>query len=432
MYPNARNLVYLTLFFHLTVSAQERVRVDIRTDKGCTYSELVKPEKVEIRKLSTVTWDGKCKGGYLDGFGNLTLKDAEGGMQKVSTTYINGLENGKGTSISESPKIKTIFNGSWINGYWINGTLEVTQTPGVSFTYEGAFQENKYFGEGKLEYFDGTLFKGFFQEGKLTKGKVTYKNGVVYEGEFSNLALRPEGIGILTYPNGMKVSGKFIDGKISDKVEVKFPDGRLYDGIFDLNTLQPNGFGTMSMNDGTTLQSNFSQGKMSDKGILNFSNGDFYEGDFVNNQRTGQGVYKWKNSRTYKGAFKNGFLNGMGYFVNPDGEVAEGVHINGKMDGNWTIRRTNGDKFSIQYKDGERVSVSSNQSKAALDQVNRQHGIDSMNCEAYAKGQTANQQAVAPPGPTGLGSFLSILSQTALIGMNTQEYYDSCMKRLGR
>jgi len=57
--------------------------------------------------------------------------------------------------------------------------------------------------------------------------------------------------------------------------------------------------------------------------------------------------------------------------------------------------------------------------------------IDSLNCEAYAKNSTSNQQAAPPPGPAGLASLASIFAQTALIGMNTQEYYDSCMKRLG-
>jgi len=431
MYPSAKNLVYLTLFFHLTVSAQEKVRVDIKTDKGCVYSELVKPERVEIRKQSTVTWDGKCKGGYLDGFGNLTLKDAEGGVQKVSTTYINGMENGKGTSSSDTPKQKTTFSGNWINGYRTNGTLEVTLISGVSFIYEGAFQENKFFGDANLVYADGTKFKGFFQDGRLLRGQVTYKNGVIYEGEFSKSAMKPEGLGTMLFPSGLKVIGKFLDGKTTDAVTVKYSDGALFEGNFDIKTLNPDGFGTMTLKDGTSIQGNYIQGKISGKGILNLSNGDFYEGDFLDNQRTGQGVYKWKSGRTYRGTFKNGELDGYGYFVNPDGEVAEGTHVNGKLNGLWTVRKNNGEKFIVEYKDGERISVSSNQSQAVPDQAKRQRGIDSMNCEAYSKNQTANQQPVAPPGPAGLGSFLSILGQTALIGMNVQEYYDSCMKRLG-
>lgn len=431
MYLNARNLIYLALLIHFVAGAQEKIRIDIKTDKGCTYSELVKPERAEIRKLSTVTWDGKCKSGYLDGFGNLTLKDAEGGIQKVSTSYINGMENGKGSATNEFTNRKTKFTGSWVNGFMVEGILEVTPFTGTSYIYEGSFQENKFVGDAKIEYADGTIFKGFFQQGKLVRGNVTYKNGVFYEGEFSNSAMNPGGVGVMSYPNGMKVIGKFSDGKTIEAVTVKYSDGRLFEGIFDINTLQPDGFGTMTQKDGTKIQATYFQGKISGKGILNFSNGDFYEGDFFDNQRTGKGVYKWKNGKTYKGNFKNGVLDGDGYFVNLDGEVAEGNHVNGKMNGQWTIRKTNGDKFIVEYKDGERISVSSNQSQSVPDQAKRQRGIDSINCEAYAKNQTSDQQAVAPPGPAGLTSFLSILSQTALIGMNTQSWYDSCMKRLG-
>jgi len=111
-----------------------------------------------------------------------------------------------------------------------------------------------------------------------------------------------------------------------------------------------------------------------------------------------------------------------------------------------TYTKPNGDKWYQEWKDGKKISetpASTNSKPVSVaqepSQINnsrpyyneRQKGVDSLNCEAYAKNSTANQKAAAPPGPAGLGTFFAILAQDALINMNTQDYYDSCMKRLG-
>jgi len=191
MFPKGKQIFCAFAFIPLLAMAQEKVRVDIKTNTGCLYSEMVNYDRVDFRKSSKVLWDGKCKGGYLDGNGNLTLQDNEGGLQNISASYINGMESGGGTSRYESPKIKTKFTGNWLNGLRVKGILEVTYPSGVSFIYEGPFNDGKFTGDGKIEYSDGRKYQGLFNENKLIKGKVIYKSGSIYQGEFANL--KPHG-----------------------------------------------------------------------------------------------------------------------------------------------------------------------------------------------------------------------------------------------
>ena len=61
----------------------------------------------------------------------------------------------------------------------------------------------------------------------------------------------------------------------------------------------------------------------------------------------------------------------------------------------------------------------------------RQKGIDSLTCEAYSKNMTADQQPAVAPGPSGGLSALSAVLSGMMISNNRQQYYDSCMHRLG-
>jgi hypothetical protein len=451
MFPKDKKILCVFLFAPLLAFAQERIRIDIKTNKDCLYSEIVKVERLEVRKSSRILWDGKCKGGYLDGKGNLTLHDIEGGIDYVSVNYINGMENGEGTAYYESQKIKIKFRGSWVNGSRTKGILEVTYPTGVSFIYEGPFNDGKFTGDGKIEYADGRKYQGFFNENKLIKGRVIYKSGAVYEGEFANL--KPHGAGVMTFANGTKINAEFTDGKTVGVSNVKYSDGRIYDGIFDIEAGLPNGYGKMVLAAGGVLEGIFSRGVIVGKGILKFANGDIYEGEFINNKRSGEGVYTWKSGTSYKGIFLDGIIIGSGYYVMSSGDVHEGQHNSGKKFGIWKIRRANGEIWYQEYADGEKVSetpdVNNKKSSTVYNSTNqnqsnisandneyaqakkRQKGIDSLTCEAYSRNSTADQKPVAPPGRAGLESFLSIFSQATLINMNTQEAYDSCMKRLG-
>jgi hypothetical protein len=137
------------------------------------------------------------------------------------------------------------------------------------------------------------------------------------------------------------------------------------------------------------------------------------------------GEWVWKDGSKYMGEFRDGKFNGQGTVYNPDGSVKEkGVYVNDYLVSSPV-------ETKLQSQPRQEITSSSQQSNYAQEQKNakeRQKGIDSMNCEAYAKNSTINQQpAVAYGDRSGITALLS----ATLIGMNTQDYYDSCMKRLG-
>ena len=140
------------------------------------------------------------------------------------------------------------------------------------------------------------------------------------------------------------------------------------------------------------------------------------------------GEWVWKDGSKYVGDFKDGKFNGQGTIYHPDGSVKEkGIYVN-----DYLVSSPEETKLLSQPRQEMKSSPqSTNYAQEQNNTKDRRRGIDSINCEAYAKNSTSNQRATAPAGPAGLGTIFALLAQDTLINMNTQDYYDSCMKRLG-
>lgn len=224
----------------------------------------------------------------------------------------------------------------------------------------------------------------------------------------------------------------------------------------NLQTCQPasntdlNGcYGRLTYQDGTTYEGSVINSVPEGFGVWRFPNGDYYEGKNFKGKFHGQGIFKnFANGDEIDGHWIEGKLIGKYKLKKTNGDTFEAFIENGKIEGAAIYTKSNGNKWYQEYKNGvkinESISTSNSQNTITQSQLNsssfdseylqakkRLQGIDSMNCETYAKNQTANQKTVPPPGNAGFGSFLSILGQAALIDMNTQSWYDSCMKRLG-
>ncbi|WP_461253746.1 hypothetical protein [Treponema sp. R8-4-B8] len=62
------------------------------------------------------------------------------------------------------------------------------------------------------------------------KGKVTYKDGSVYEGDLVNG--KPHGKGKLTYIYGSVYEGDWVDGEQTGLGKMTYPDGKFDEGRF--------------------------------------------------------------------------------------------------------------------------------------------------------------------------------------------------------
>ncbi len=75
---------------------------------------------------------------------------------------------------------------------------------------------------------------------------------------------RPQGTGVITYPDGATYSGEISAGKRHGQGKLTLPDGLTYVGLWQ-------------------------DGQFNGKGTLTQSNGDRYEGDLVAGRREGKG-----------------------------------------------------------------------------------------------------------------------------------------------
>lgn len=73
--------------------------------------------------------------------------------------------------------------------------------------YDGTFVNDAMTGEGKLSYYDGSVYEGQITSGVFQgKGKYTWPSGSFYDGEFVNGEMHGNGI----YLN--ELTGKFREG----------------------------------------------------------------------------------------------------------------------------------------------------------------------------------------------------------------------------
>ena len=140
-------------------------------------------------------------------------------------------------------------------------------------------------------------------------------NGIIYNGQFYNNKIA--GKGEISYPNGDKLTGEFVDGILKNDAEVTY--------IFDEKEETFVGFG--SLNEEYEFQ--MIEGK------LELPNNRFYEGKFKNNLYNDENaIFDFGANTYYQGPFENGSNVGLiGTIYYPSHKMeGEGIwYFKGKM-----------------------------------------------------------------------------------------------------
>ncbi len=128
----------------------------------------------------------------------------------------------------------------------------------------------------------------------------------VYKGEWKNgEKWRPNGLGVMTYPDGEKYVGEWKNGEYHGQGTYTFPNGQKYVGEFKDGL--PNG-----------------------QGMETFPDGKKFVGEFKDGNYSGQGTETLPDGSRYVGEFKDGYLwNGTSYYKN--GNII-GKWVNGKIE----------------------------------------------------------------------------------------------------
>jgi len=177
---------------------------------------------------------------------------------------------------------------------------ELSDSKGRAGMFRGMMLRGLPHGVGHMVYGEEkekliATYQGFWDFGEWKQGRVEYRNGDIFQGDFSHF-LRT-GFG-----------------------EYIWKDGRQYHGDYEMDVRQ--GHGQFHYPNGDMFEGRFVKGVRHGPGRFDFSDGSSYEGNFVKGEFHGQGCkYIHKDGRVYLGDFGNGERNGHGKELYPDGSL---------------------------------------------------------------------------------------------------------------
>ena len=162
------------------------------------------------------------------------------------------------------------------------------------------------------------LYKGEFNSRgqKHGHGEMTWSNGDVYKGEFSND--QRHGHGTLTFAQGGEYVGNWTHNQMHGSGTRRYPNGDVYMGTY----VQGNRQGT---------------------GRFYYANGDLYDGSFVQNRLHGPGRYYYAAGQRFEGDFRHGKRYGKGKLQRTDGSLDIFQYVNDERVGQgvrWSQDRT--------------------------------------------------------------------------------------------
>lgn len=176
----------------------------------------------------------------------------------------------------------------------------------------------------------------------------TFRDGSVYHGEQPRGARVPDGRGKLTYPNGDVYDGEFHHGRRQGRGLFVFFNGDVYNGQWLKN--RPHGRGRYVYASGSWYEGDFYLGEQSGNGIFCGIEGDEYRGGLARSKPNGYGVFLFSNGNRYCGVWRDGLRWGEGEMIYFSGAFYRGDWVQDKRDGEGEMRNVNGDTYRGSWK----------------------------------------------------------------------------------
>ena len=204
--------------------------------------------------------------------------------------------------------------------------------------YEGQMNNNQISGEGKFFFPDGSEYTGGVLNG-LRHGKGTFKakNGTIYSGEWKFGLKDGEG---KEEQEQISIEGNWKKGSMNGKSRIKWKSGNLFCGNLIDNKMNGDGY------------------------MVWYNKNEKYSGFWKENKQNGAGIYIWYNGRgmqkffrdRYVGEWKNGKRNGFGIFYYTNGCIYEGFWKNNKKEGFGILYFPNRTFFKGCFKEDNKVN----------------------------------------------------------------------------
>ncbi|CAI8597061.1 unnamed protein product [Vicia faba] len=248
--------------------------------------------------------------------------------------------------------------------------------------YFGEFKSKVFHGKGKYTWSNGTIYEGDWVDGKKSgKGRIIWpcrkkfkgevskndclgneaeKNRCVYIGNWKNN--KKDGRGTVKWACGDVLDGCWSNGVLMSGV-CRFANGDIYTGGFKNSFFHGKGESTGS-NDVIIYEGDWVNGKITGKGLLTWPSGTNYEAKFSRSCPRGNGTYTWKDGSIFNGNWKDNKKSGKGVMKWANGDVFDGSWSNGLRHGSGVYRFANGDvcigNFKSKFLHGKGKYTSSN------------------------------------------------------------------------
>ncbi|XP_058755814.1 phosphatidylinositol 4-phosphate 5-kinase 6-like [Vicia villosa] len=228
--------------------------------------------------------------------------------------------------------------------------------------YFGEFKSKLFHGKGKYTWSNGTIYEGDWVDGKRTgKGRIIWpcgkkykggngpvmgKNRNIYIGNWKNN--QRDGRGIVKWASGEVLEGCWSNGLLRSGV-YRLANGDVYTGDFKGSIFHEKGESAWS-NDEIIYEGDWVNGKMTGKGLAIWPSGTNYERKVSKNYSHGNGTYTWKDGSIYFGNWKNSKIDGKGVMKWANGDVFEGCWSKGLRHGSGVYRFAKGDVCNGNFK----------------------------------------------------------------------------------
>ena len=152
-----------------------------------------------------------------------------------------------------------------------------------------------------------------------------------YVGSRHPVTRHRHGRGVMSYPNGCRYAGEFVDDMRQGHGKCWYPRGLgVYNGQWYQN--EKHGVGSMVYANGNVYDGMWHRDHHNGKGTLLMKGGaEMYAGEFVDSKRHGQGVLMHEDGNVYKGMWANDVQHGEGVLIFFDGTVSRRVYHQGVL-----------------------------------------------------------------------------------------------------
>lgn len=238
---------------------------------------------------------GNWKNGTRNGEGKLMYKD---GNQYTGSFVLDKIE---GTGTME------YANGDRYTGQWVsekpNGTGSLYQKTGER--YEGNFVNGYFEGKGRYFYKDGSQYMGDWRTGKRHGyGEYTNADGKILSGSWE--ADQPVQVLDETELIAEKKLDQLAEPSSDPAEKIKPQDSKMEEWPNCNKIFCKSGKGTLSYADGSKYLGDFVEGEPRGQGVCYYANGDRYEGQWENHAPHGEGTMYFKSGLVYGAIWKHG------------------------------------------------------------------------------------------------------------------------------